>query len=79
MSLLDDLQAKADLNGDGKLSTEDLESLKDGLNNEELEKLKDLADHNNDGKIDIEDIKGIDMGAVVDAVKDKLGGMFGGK
>lgn len=42
MSLLDDLKAKADLNGDGKLDAADLESLKDGANNEQIEKLKGL-------------------------------------
>ena len=41
MSLVDDLKAKADLNGDGKLSLEDLEGLKDGANNEQIEKLKE--------------------------------------
>jgi len=79
MSLLDDLQAKADLNGDGKLSVEDLENLKDGVNNEELEKLKGLADQNGDGKIDFEDAKSFNFDNVVDIVKDKLGGIFGGK
>ena len=79
MSLLDDLQAKADLNGDGKLSVEDLENLKDGVNNEELEKLKGLADQNGDGKIDFEDAKSFNFDNVVDVVKDKLSGIFGGK
>ena len=67
MSLLDDLQAKADLNGDGKLSVED------------LEKLKGLADQNGDGKIDFEDAKSFNFDNVVDVVKDKLSGIFGGK
>ncbi len=47
MSLLDDLKEKADLNGDGKLGPEDLESLKDGVNNEQIEKLKEFADKHN--------------------------------
>lgn len=79
MSLVDDLQAKADVNGDGKLSVEDLEALKDGVNNEQLDQLKSLADQNGDGKIDLEDAKNFDFNGVVDAVKDKLGGLFGGK
>jgi len=79
MSLVDDLQAKADVNGDGKLSVEDLEALKDGANNEQLDQLKSLADQNGDGKIDLEDAKNFDFNNVIDAVKDKLGGLFGGK
>lgn len=77
MSLLDDLKAKADLNGDGKLSVEDLESLKDGANNEQLDKLKGLADSNGDGKLDLEDAKNIDLGNLANDVRDKLGGLFG--
>ena len=49
MGLLDDLKAKADLNGDGKLSAEDLEQLKGTINGEQLDKLKQLADQNDDG------------------------------
>lgn len=79
MSLLDDLKKKADLNGDGKLSIEDLESLKDGANNEQLDQLKQLADQNGDGKLDLEDVKSFDFGKIVDNVKDQLGGLFGGK
>ncbi len=78
MNLLDDLKAKADLNGDGKLSVEDLESLKDGVNNDQLDQLKQFADQNGDGKLDFEDVKNFDFGKVVDNVKDKLGGLFGG-
>ncbi len=79
MSLLDDLKAKADLNGDGKLGPEDLESLKDGANNEQIEKLKEFADQNGDGKVDMEDIKSVDLGNIATTVKEHLGGLFGGK
>lgn len=79
MSLLDDLKAKADLNGDGRLSAEDLEGLKDGANNEQIEKLKDAADQNGDGKLDLEDVKNIDLGNLANTVKEHLGGIFGGK
>lgn len=77
MGLLDDLKTKADLNGDGKLSTEDLEQLKGTINSEQLDKLKQLADQNDDGKLDLNDIKGIDLGNIAGDVKDKLGGLFG--
>ena len=79
MSLLDDIKAKADLNGDGKIGLEDLESLKDGTNNEQLDKLKEFADRNGDGKVDLEDVKNFDLGNLVQDAKDKLGGLFGGK
>ena len=73
MSLLDDLKAKADVNGDGKLSIEDLEKLKDGVNNDQLDELKKVADQNGDGKLDLEDVKSFNF----DSVKEKLGGLFG--
>lgn len=79
MSLVDDLKAKADLNGDGKLGPEDLEGLKDGANNEQIEKLKEAADQNGDNKIDIDDIKNVDLGNLANSVKEHLGGLFGGK
>ncbi|OYX53672.1 hypothetical protein B7Y92_01885 [Candidatus Saccharibacteria bacterium 32-50-13] len=77
MGLLDDLKAKADMSGDGKLSAEDLEQLKGTINGEQLDKLKQLADQNDDGKLDLNDIKGIDLGSIAGDVKDKLGGLFG--
>ena len=68
MSLLEDLKKMADRNGDGRLSKEDLDSLKgnDGDNNQWIEKLKEKADHNGDGKIGKEDLSGL---------TDSLGGM----
>lgn len=77
MSLLDDLKAKADLNGDGKLTAEDIEQLKGTINGEQLDKLKQLADQNDDGKLNLDDIKGIDLGNIASDVKDRLGGLFG--
>lgn len=77
MGLLDDLKAKADLNGDGKLGAEDFEQLKGTINGEQLDKLKQLADQNDDGRLSLDDIKGIDLGNIVNDVKDKLGGLFG--
>lgn len=73
MSTFDNLKAKADINGDGKLSKEDIDSLKDkGLPQDAIEKLKGLADHNDDGKINLDDIKN---NGLTD-VKDKLTGLF---
>lgn len=40
MSLLDDIKAKADANGDGKITLEDLESLKGGDNDDMIEEIK---------------------------------------
>lgn len=79
MGLIDDIKAKADQNGDGKLSADDLESLKNGANNGQLDKLKDLADQNDDGKLGVDDIKGFDFGKTISDAKDSLGGLFGKK
>lgn len=79
MSLLDDIKAKADLNGDGKVSVEDLEALKDGVNNDKVEQLKKIADQNGDDKIDVEDIKNINLDDIVAKAKDTFGNLFGGK
>ena len=79
MSLVDDLKAKADRNGDGKISKEDLEGMKNGENDSHIDKLKDLADRNGDGKIGLDDAKNIDLGSLAGDAKSKLGGMFGGK
>lgn len=76
MSLLDDLKSKSDLNGDGNLSINDLESLKDGANNEQLEKLKELADQNGDGTINFDDIKNFDFGNIVDDLKGMASSFF---
>lgn len=96
MGALDDLVKKAqdiaDRNGDGKVDTSDLETLKQGLDDagkEKISALQDFADKNNDGKVDIEDLKlavgdianstkgALDSaGKAIGGVKDKL---FGGK
>lgn len=79
MSVLDDLQAKADLNGDGKLSVDDLTDMKDQFGPEQWEKLVALGDQNGDGKVDVSDLKDFKFDNVVDDIKSNLGGMFGGK
>lgn len=56
---LSDAQHKADANGDGKLSFEDIQALasQHGLDRTILDDLKAKNDVNNDGKIDLEDLK----------------------
>ena len=72
MGLIDDIKAKADKNGDGKASKEDLESLRDGNNDGVIDKLKSIADQNGDGKISLDDVKSIDLGATFGDIKNKL-------
>lgn len=69
MSLIDDLKAKADANGDGKLSKDDLESLKNEDNGSTIDQLKAVADQNNDGKINFDDVKNFDLGSTTDNLK----------
>lgn len=52
----DKVQDMGDQNGDGRLSKEDLENLKDGSNNEHIDQLKAKADANEDGKVDASDL-----------------------
>ena len=74
MSLFDDIKAKADINGDGKITAADLEGLKDGVNNGTLDQLKAKAGGNGDGKLDLADLKdaGSDIGVTLGSLKDKL-------
>ncbi|QQS69986.1 hypothetical protein IPP75_02525 [Candidatus Saccharibacteria bacterium] len=74
MSLFDDIKAKADINGDGKITAADLEGLKDGVNNGTLDQLKAKADGNGDGKLDLSDLKdlGGNAGGLLSGLKDKL-------
>ncbi|MFZ1248856.1 MAG: EF-hand domain-containing protein [Candidatus Saccharimonadales bacterium] len=70
MSILDDLKAKADQNGDGKLSSADIEEMKQNHTEDAsmLDQLKAKADANNDGKIGLDDLK-----EVGNSITDKLG------
>lgn len=79
MAIFDDLKAKADANGDGKLSADDLNDLRDKLPTEKFDQLKSLADQNDDGKISLEDVKSFNLGDTIGGLKDTLGGLFGGK
>ncbi len=75
MSLVEEVQKLADANGDGKLSVEDLGSLKEKFpdQSELLDKAKGIADQNGDGKIDLADVQGFDL----KSLGDKIGGIFG--
>jgi hypothetical protein len=73
MGLFDALKAKADMNGDGKITKEDLESLKSPENKDKIEQLKGVADRNKDGKLDLSDAKGLDFGQLAKDAK----GLFG--
>lgn len=57
MNIINTIKAKMDANGDGKISVEDLEALKDGTNKSLITKLKKQADANKDGKLDLQDLK----------------------
>lgn len=78
MNLLDDLKAKADANGDGKLTSADLEDLKKTYADQlpKLDELKAKADGNGDGKLDLADAKGAfaNLGDSLSGLKDKLFG-----
>lgn len=73
MGLLDDLKAKADVNGDGKITKEDLEALKSGDNADMVDKLKGLADQNDDGKLNLDDVKNFDLGDTISDAKNVFG------
>lgn len=74
MGLLEDLKAKADANGDGKLTQDDLQGLKDmyAENEHRITELQAKADANGDGKVDLSDAQG-----VFDGIVDNVKGMFG--
>ena len=76
MSFIDDIEAKADANGDGKLTYEDLEHLKASHPevSEHLTKLQAQADANDDGKVDLSDARRL----LGEAMKN-IGNVFGGK
>ncbi|NCU38364.1 hypothetical protein EOL96_04895 [Candidatus Saccharibacteria bacterium] len=78
--LLSDAHARADINGDGKLSPQDLDALRDtyGIDSSVVNDLRAKADANGDGKLDFEDLKsGLgDLGSFTDTLKDQI---FGGK
>lgn len=64
MSILDDLKAKADANGDGKITMADLDSLKDGTNDDLINRLKQKAARF-DGKLNLNDPRHIDTNNLI--------------
>lgn len=76
MGLLEDIQAKADANGDGKLSMEDLQNMRDSLPEGKFEELSAKADANGDGKVSFEDVKDMDWGGLADDAKNTFGNLF---
>jgi hypothetical protein len=79
MGLLEDLQTKADVNGDGSLSPEDLTSIgeQNGLDAQALEDLKSKLDPNGDGAFNLQDIQDSLGGNLPDLGNVTEGG-FGG-
>ncbi len=77
MDLLGEVKKRADANGDGKLSIEDLNSLKEQFPDQAglLDKAKAIADQNGDGKVDLGDLKNFNLGDVA----GQLGSLFGKK
>lgn len=75
MSFIDDIKAKADANGDGKLTYEDLEHLKVSHPeaSEHLTRLQAQADANDDGKVDLSDARGL-LGEAMKNISDIFGG-----
>lgn len=85
MSLLDDIKAKADANGDGKLSLEDLDGLRNGENGEIIDRLREKA-FGSDGKLSMDDLKNFNFdtlksttGDLIEDAKKSFGDLFGKK
>lgn len=72
MSLFNNLKAKADVDGDGKIAKADLDALKSPENKAKIDDLKLKADQNKDGKVDLQDIKGANFGQLAKDVKDSF-------
>ncbi len=76
--LIEDARAKADVNGDGKLTFDDLSELasKHGIDGKVVDDLKAKSDTNGDGKVDINDLQaglGELKTTLGDAAKDPAG------
>lgn len=74
MSLIDDIKAKMDKDGDGKLNKADLDTFNDndGKNKSMIERLKAIADQNDDGRLSMDDIKNFDFNATKDSFKKNM-------
>jgi hypothetical protein len=85
VSILDDIKAKADANGDGKVNLDDLESLRNDQNSEAIDSLKERAT-GSDGKLDLGDLGNLNLenlkgaaGDAFEAAKGSFGDLFGKK
>lgn len=76
MNIIDTIKSKMDANGDGKISVEDLEALKDSANKSVIDNLKKKADANKDGKLDLKDLESLPVNKWL---KDLKGSIFGKK
>jgi hypothetical protein len=74
MTFFDDIKAKADANGDGKLSGDDIAGLKEKYPDQanQISELQTKADGNGDGKLDFEDAKSM-AGDIFNTAKDMFG------
>lgn len=59
MGFMDQMKSKADQNRDGRVSKDDLDSMRDDNNSGMIDKLKAKADTNNDSKVSMDDLKNI--------------------
>ena len=75
MSLIDDIKAKIDANGDGSLNLDDLNSLKDQFSPDQFNQLKEQA-LGHDGKLSLDDLQNFNLGDTMTNLKDSLGGLF---
>lgn len=77
--LLSDAKARADVNGDGKLSLQDIESLRDkfGIDTKHFDTLRSKLDASGDGKLDINDLAG-GLGSIGGTINDLKEKFFGG-
>lgn len=75
MDLFAEVQKRADANGDGKLSLDDIASLKEQFPDQAglLDKAKEIADQNGDGKLDLADVQGMNLGDIA----GQIGSLFG--
>lgn len=75
--LLKALQERADANGDGAITADDLGALREQFgNNDLLSALQDKIDTTGDGKISLNDASGLlgNLGDALGGLKDKLFG-----
>jgi Ca2+-binding EF-hand superfamily protein len=70
MALFDDLKKRADVNGDGKITKDDLTALNTPENKSKIDELRKSADRNGDGKLNMSDVKNIDFKQAAQDIKN---------